>query len=198
MAKKPYRNLPVTDYSHLPLLALPEVHDRMRDGEPLSLEISQQMPIHFYRPDVLHMMREFSVKDILVREGSVPVARTEIPSPSPFPEDSDAILARCAAHIAAIRGKSDALLAGANALVSPAIYYIERVANERTRLAVVRQLAEIERQCCTIRIAYEQIFCNAFASDAFFDEEDYRRMEKDIDAAFARQEEIIVALRQHI
>lgn len=198
MAKKPYQNLPATDYSHLPQMILPEVRDRVRDGDDLSLEIFQQMPpLPSRRKDVLHLMREFSVKDILVMEEAAAVARLEIPSPSPFPERSDAILARCAAHIAAIRNKSDAILACANAMIpSPPSYYVERVEEERIRYAVVQQLAKIEQQCYRMRNSYEHLFCSAYLSDSFYSDEDYRRMEKEIDAAFARQEETIVALRQ--
>lgn len=199
MAKKPYQAPPATDYSRLPQMTLPEVRDHVRDGEDLSLEIVQQMPpLPSRRKDVLHLMREFSVKDILVKEKTAAVARLEIPSPSPFPERSDAILARCAAHIAAIRNKSDALLACANAMIPSAPYYVERVEEERMRHAVVQQLAKIEQQCCLTRNECEHLFCSAYINDSFHSDEDYRRMEKDIDAALARQEEIIVALQQHI
>lgn len=200
MAKKPYQNTPATDYSRLPQITLPEVRDRVRSGEALSLAIIQQMPpLPSHRKDVLHIMREFSVKDILVKEETAAVARLEIPSPSPFPERSDAILARCAAHIAAIRNKSDVLLACANAMLpSTPPYYVERVEEERLRHAVVQQLAKIEQQCYLTRNKYEYLFCSAYISDSFLSDEDYRRMEKDIDVAFARQEETIIALQQHL
>lgn len=200
MAKKPYQNLSATDYSHLPQMTLTEVRDRVRDGDDLSLEIVQQMPpLPSSRKDVLHLMREFSVKDILVKEGAAAIASLEIPSPSPFPERSDAILALCAAHIAAIRNKSDALLARANAMIPSTIpYYVERVEEERIRHAVVQRLAKIEQQCCLTRIGYEHLFCSAYIRDSFHSDEEYQRMEKNIVAAFARQEETIIALQQHL
>lgn len=198
MALHPYAGLSVADHSHYPQTTLPDVRDRVRNGEDLAIDFSHQMPIHFHRQDVLHIMREFSLKDILVKEGDSYVARVEPPSPSPFPEHSDAILRQCAAHIAAIRSKSDALLQAAHALVSPELFYIERMANAPAYYAVVQQLAEIERQCCSIRDTYEMIFCDAYIHDTFFDDEAYERMEEDIDAALAQQEETIIALQQHL
>lgn len=198
MAHPPH-HLPSVDYSHLQQTTLQEVRGRVRGGETLSLEIIQQMPpLSSYRRDVLHIMREFSIKDIVVKEEAAAVARLDIPSPSPFPERSDAILARCSAHIAAIRSKNDALLTRANAMIqSPPPYYVERVEEERIRHAVVQQLAKIEQQCYLTRIEYEYLFCSAYISDSFHSDEDYRRMEQNIDAAFARQEEILLSLQQH-
>lgn len=183
----------------LPLLTLPALRDRVRDGEEnLMVAVRSFKPLLLASADVLTRMREFGITEFFVHEDQNIIARFERPASSPLPERADQILQHCMQHIQDIRKQTDAIILVLAKRKDCAPHHFDRIRLERSLPLIHLHLAQIEQKMWSIRNAFEALFYNEYTHDAFREEEYYEHLDDGIEQGYTNLQETVTDIERSL